>query len=278
MLVSDFKQAILELEQSIADVEVALNSAEPAGFAAVAPGPFITGHDAISLIVESLYDLYYNDDAVDGRYTTVCLGGVSSSSGLIAAVLALNLAKDNLRAKAKSMIDGLGKASLSKAGSAKATRKILNEIGYSRLSLRKCYRHVPLLEQRPVSIRFSYSSGGKSISKITVSECLQLLDEKGYDSVSSMIERKTLSRLPENLELAQVQPLAGYYKANIVLPGGEKSTRPTFMPFFYPDGDTDVIRQEGLPSMDRKPRKARNDQKIKEDPLAASIRVHEYVA
>ena len=277
MRVSDFKSSLASLIDKTEALKQHLEEFATFEFIATTPGPFITGDDARLLALTSLSDFFYDDGAKDGRYTSICLGGITVDHAGAEMIRSVNEAKDHLRLAAKALLGELG-ASKSKAGSAKSMRKILAEIGYGRLSLRKCYRHISLLETRPKSLRFSYSSGGKSIKKVTTDDCRRFMEEQGIDSLAREIELRKLGTIQPDTQLAQVQQLAGYYKANIVFQDGSRRTMPAFMPTFYPKGDLGLmVRQTALPSTGlTKKRKARSDQKVNPEPLFPSIRVHAY--
>jgi hypothetical protein len=143
----------------------------------------------------------------------------------------------------------------------------------------------------PHSIRFSYSTGGSSIRKLSAQEAVALIDKLNLDSESAQIDREKLSgHIPRDTPLAQVQRLCGYYKANVFLLGEEGlefyKTIPVFLPIFYPHTpDIKVMHQDALPPAhvrgetkrkNGEERKPRNDKKLESEPLATSIRVYAY--
>ncbi len=275
------KESFKELEDALGILCAKLEHTHDA-FAANSPGVFSTDRDALSLISSSLTNLYYPENAKDGRYTNVCIGAIGADSEILDLVRRVNLAKENFRKISGKVYQGLkstkGKE-LSTSGRGRAMRSFLRDIGYGRVSLRLCNRRIPILSETPVSIRFSYSCGGRSIRKITVSKAIKMIEELGFDSVKAEIDKARLSLYPDDHIIAQVQDLAGYYKANVLYQDSLiPSTIPMFMPIFYPHRrDYEVKRQLRLPGVnDIQKRRERNDKKLEDMPLASSIRVFAY--
>lgn len=278
-----FKESLNKLECSLKILSDHIKTL-PYYFAATVEGPFKKDEEALSAICFALTNLYYSENNEDGRFTPRCLGAVASDEYTLSLVRDVNGRKDEFQQAAKKCLGILvdsRSTSKSPAGKAKAMRSILADIGYGRLSLRQCYRHIPLVEYTPTSVRFSYSAKGKSISKISLDRAVGLLDKSEFESDSAQIDRERLSKLPSDIELAKVQDLAGYYKMNIVQCAGlNPETIPAFLPLFYlHDEAKPLIHQDVLPgvSSEKKiPRKVRSDKRLDDCPLASSIRVYGY--
>lgn len=282
-----------ELEKSIQALTLHIEKSSNL-FIATKPGQFICATQAIAVACASISDLYYADGIEDGRYTSVCLGGIALSPEGIEKAIEVNLAKDVFHKACKAVMEnarGKGYLKLSPAGQAKRLRAVLIDAGYPRLSLRQCFRHLPVLHHAPVQIRFSFSSGGRSIRKITVEQALALLESKKYESKKSDIQKLKISELPLDTPLAQVQELPGYYKANVWHePASDPQTIPAFLPILYPyDPETPLNRQEGLPEADVDKRmrwkkmradnrlsEFRSDKKLNDEPYSDLIRVYGY--
>lgn len=253
-------------------------------FIAREAGPFATGDQAIGLAQHSIKDLYYDDQNPDGRFTSVCLGAIAVDPDWIKTAVEVNRMKDEFHKACRTLMDsarGRGGQTLSPQAKAKRLRAVITEAGYPRLSLRQCFRHIPVVNFTPISIGFTFSSGGRSIKRISVQEAVELLEKATFESDKSSVDHRLLSGLPANTPLAQVQDLPGYYKANVLYePGGQVETIPTFMPILYPyDPECPLKRQEKLPDADlqkRLTRKVRSDKKLQDEPLVASIRVFAY--
>lgn len=280
MYVMSFKTLIADLEASLRDLSDRLITAGPIRVSDVA-GPFKTGSEGAALAAHHLSNLYYGDHKQDGRLTPVCIGAIEADAGLIEQVRRINLLKDELHKAASDLADNIAsqpKGPSSSAGIHKHMRSILADIGYARLSLRLCNRHIPIIDYSPKSIRFSFSGGGKSIRKVSVEKALRLVQKLGADSVSAHIDAERLSRLQPDTPLAQVQQLASYYKANVVSRSDEPATIPVFLPLFYlgsegegPEFPSALVGEGSTPK-----RKPRSDQKLEATPLASSVRVYAY--
>lgn len=278
------KIRLQELEASLAELSFHIEKS-PLLFIAAHPGEFLTGVPAINAANLSISDLYYGEGSQDGRYTSVCLGAIAVSVEGLEKAIEVNQAKDNFHHACLTVMDnarGKGYQKLSPAGKAKRLRSILVEAGYPRLSLRQCFRHVPVLHHAPVDIRFSFSSGGRSIKKMTVEQAVALIEKKEFESEKSQIETARLRALPLDTPLAQVQDLPGYYKANVWHDSeSDPQTIPSFLPILYPyDPDQPLKRQESLPEADLGKRlrraKTRSDKKLNDAPYSETIRVYGY--
>ena len=276
------KRHLQELESSINALSLHIEASKNL-FIATNPGPFLVGQPGVALAISSISDLYYAEGKEDGRFTTVCLGGIALSPDGIQKAIEVNLAKDSFHQACKTVMEsarGKGHLKLSPAGKAKRLRAILTDSGYPRLSLRQCFRHIPVLHHAPVNIRFSFSSGGRSIKRITVAQAVALLASKEYESEKAQIESSRLSALPPDTPLAQVQDLPGYYKANVLHePGGDPQTIPAFLPVVYLyDPEKPLKRQESLPDADvekrlrrQKLRSEKNLQMFRSDKKLADV-------
>jgi hypothetical protein len=279
------KSCISQLELSLKALSAGLDTAHES-IAANQPGPFACGIDAIAIIRQGLCDLFYDEHTADGRFTPISLGLVASDSELIALVSNVNQSKSELKLACQRFQETAkrrAKAGLSTAGQSKRLRAALADLGYGRISLRQCYRHIPILDLTPHSVRFSYSSGGSSIRKLSPEAAVAVIHKLGLDSKSATVDAHRLSGLSPDTPLAQVQRLAGYYKANVFLQGEEGlefyKTIPAFLPIFYPyTPDVKVVHQDELPESHIRPDPKRKDRKLESEPLASSVRVYAYKA
>lgn len=284
MEIMTLKSHLQELESSLSTLAGHIRNT-PNLFIAKSPGVFHVGDSAISLACSSITDLYYADGIEDGRFTSICLGGIALDASGLTQAIAVNLAKDSFHKACKVVMDnarGKGYLKLSAAGKAKRLRAVLIEAGYPRLSLRQCFRHIPVLHHTPVDIRFSFSSGGRSIRKITPEQALALLLKKDFESEQAKIDIETISNLLPGTALAQVQDLPGYYKANVWHDlEADPHTIPAFLPIIYPHCEDRMPKRPGsLPEADAGKRlrrkKIRSDKKLSDTALVTSIRVYAY--
>lgn len=238
------------------------------------PGPFETEGRAFSLAKAIYSNFWVDDKAVDGRETPVVIGALEACPQSLLLAYNVNNTKDNLKRQLMAMRERLA-GGLSRAGGDKAFRRHLAEIGLGRLSLRQVYRHISILHERPKSIAFSFSTKGKSVKRILVSDAIDLLQRSGFEGPHIEIQLRELMGLPQDYMLAQVQHLAAYYKANIRYGDGHRETQPVFMPLLYPQGESVVELPIFLHETQRQLRE-RKDQALEEDAFIPSLRLHRY--
>jgi hypothetical protein len=247
-------------------------------YAAKESGAFSFGVDAIDLFRSSYRSLWYEDGVADGRFTPIWLGSMAVEQAVLNIALEVNELKDQFQASViaakASLRDG---RVLSNAGVDKSFRRLMADIGFSKLSLRMAYRHVPVIQRTPISIRFSYSSSGKSISRITPEQALKELLETGYSGAHIAYQAKILGSIAPDTQLAKVQNLAGYYKANVRFEHQPlKQTIPTFLPILYLSGDRSPDHQMEIPEPSMTYKRLRKDRKLCSIPLIPTLRVHAY--
>lgn len=238
------------------------------------PGLFETGGRALSLTNEIYRNIWVEDEARDARETPVVVGAIEASETSIALATAINGTKDALKHQLMAMREGLA-CGLSRAGADKAFRRELAEIGLGKLSLRQVYRHIATLSSRPQSIAFSYSTKGKSVKRLLVSEAIDLLQRSGFEGAHIDIQLEILMGLPDNYMLAQVQHLAAYYKANVRFPCGIRETQSVFMPILYPEGPHAVSLPIHLHEAQRHSRE-RKDHVLEGAAFIPSLRIYRY--
>lgn len=276
------KDSISQLQSAMAAFTNSFNEHTPV-FVAARPGEFQVGEAGIQLATEEITDLFTPDHAADGRYTSICVGAIGVDEETLERAKYVNLCKDRLIAAVQIVNDRLCAGAKSKAGKSKIMRALLKQIGWGRLSLRLCYRHLPVLDYQPYRIGFSYSSGGKSIKKISLAQAMERLTEAGFESDQAKCDYEKLAEQQADLTLAVVQPLAGYYKANILAQKGSKpKTMAVYLPIIYlRSGDEAVQHSAQLGEKDdwkRIGRKTRTDSKLDPNPIITSLPVHSYMS
>lgn len=249
-------------------------------FAAKQSGLFSSGAEALSVIKSAFSSLWYEDEAIDGRYTPIWLGGVAVDRSIIVLAERVNALKDTFQTSVISARNHLQASSgLSSGGASKSFRRMLSEIGFGRLSLRMAYRHIPIITPTPSSIRFSHCSAGKSITKITPAQALEKIIEAGLEGVGINIIVKQLGKMPAHTDLAQVQFLPGYYKANLRFEcEPSKKTVPTFLPMLYLAGDVAPDRQIEIPGPRKFSKSPRADRKLSNIPIVEALRIYPYLS
>jgi hypothetical protein len=238
------------------------------------PGPFETDGRAFSLAKGIYSNVWVADEAEDARETPVVIGAIEVGAQSLLLARNVNATKDNLKRQLMAMRERIA-AGLSRAGSDKAFRRHLSDIGLGKLSLRQVYRHVSILNERPKSIAFSFSTKGKSVKRILVCDAIDLLQRSGFEGPHIEIQLRELMSLPQDYMLAQVQHLAAYYKANIRYGDGRRETQPVFMPLLYPQGASEIELPLYLHETQRQIR-GRKDQTLEEEAFIPSLRLHRY--
>lgn len=241
---------------------------------ATKPGPFETGDRAFSLASDIYRNLWVEDEARDARETPVVIGALEASEISLALAASINDTKESLKRQLMTTREHVARG-LSRAGADKAFRRWLADIGLGKLSLRQVYRHISTLPERPKSIAFSYSTKGKSVKRLLVSEAIDLLQHSGFEGPHIDIQMQTLLTLPDDYMLAQVQHLAAYYKANIRYLDGRRETQPVFMPILYPQGNGSVELPVQLHEAQRHPRE-RKDHALEGVAFIPSLRIYRY--
>ena len=238
------------------------------------PGPFLTGDRALSLARDIYRNIWVEDQATDARETPVVIGALAADSEALQCAAEINRYKDQLKNQLTELREQLSRG-LSRAGSDKAFRRYLSEIGLGRLSLRQVYRHIPILNDSPKSIAFSFSTKGKSVKRILVSEAVNLLQRSGFSGAHIDAQMDRLMELPGHYMLAQVQHLAAYYKANIRYSDGRRETLPVFLPILFPSSSESVMLPDVLHEAQRAS-KARRDHTLEDTAYIPSLRLYRY--
>lgn len=155
----------------------------------------------------------------------------------------------------------------------------LNRLGLGRLHLKQCYRKIPIFEERPKKISWTWANT-RAIKKISVQEAEMLLNKQRRDSG---IEQQLLKikNLDPKENLAIIQELAPHLRANILFESGERKMVKGPVPLFY-------IQEQNLGLPDFQPpgskkgrnknRSQRSDVKISPRPYLPAIHAHRYLA
>ena len=160
-------------------------------------------------------------------------------------------------------------------------RDSLKQAGLSRLHLKQCYRQIPILEQVPEKIGFSWYSNGKSITRVSKQDAYKRLEKLGQGE-HIQIQQQKIAALNDSETLAIIQRQAPCVRANIVYKQDGRTTRKacnSSLPFLILDN------KNALPIFNKIPRKApaqntrlqRSDIKIDPIAIAPSIRAHRYL-
>ncbi len=237
-------------------------------------------NDSLQILTSLLGDLWYQGNQ-DGRETRARHGIVLADDDLIILINKINKQKDHFRNSVKTTRAELTQSQwleeFGKLGQANL-RDALHYSGLTRIHLRQCYRHIPLLEEHPKTIGFSWYVSGRSIRKISVETAEQALIALGEDKPHIKLQLQKLQQLSSYANLAQMQTLAPVVRANIVFENSRKAMN-TSLPIFIPDTGIGLpkFNKIDLTPPEARSRKVRADLKVDPEPFLSSIRAHLYI-
>lgn len=233
-----------------------------------------------------LYRALWYEDHQDGRETLTCPGLVGASPGTMAAAHACNSAKDSFKA-AVLALRSLERTEVTAAMAdlhrrEESVASAMRRMGAARLNLKQAYRHIPLLDQRPLKVGFTWSKQGRVIQRTYVAEARRLLEQR-VETPQIHQELQRLAKIPGDEILARVRSVCPHLRANIVFPAPEGSgvlrrLMQTPLPILIP-----LQRGQSLPEfvpvapdLLTNPRLRRADVRIEDEPFLPVIRIHRY--
>ncbi len=235
-----------------------------------------------------LYRALWYEDSQDGRETLTCPGIIGAGSDTLATAHACNTAKDDFKG-AVLALKTLGRLEANAAMADLHRRQesvavAMRRMGAARLNLKQAYRHIPLLEQRPLKIGFTWSKQGRVIQRTSVAAARRLLEQR-VESPQIQLELQRLAQIRDDEMLARVRGVCPHLRANIVFAapvgaGVQRRLMQAPLPILVP-----LQRGERLPEFvpvapepPANPRLRRADVRIEDDPFLPSVRVHRYRA
>lgn len=249
-----------------------------------------------SKAIDLFSNFWYTDDQ-DGRLTVNCHGVIGASDALIASALNVNATKDLFKQAVSHLKNKNPKAINSTLQSrSQHLAAVMKRDGLSRLHLKQCYRHIPVLSKGCSKVNFSWYSSGRSIKCISQQQSLKMLLALDQSSAHIQAQIERLSKLRPDTRLAQVQTQVPIMRANAVWPvctgdytatDGQKLTnmqwlrkaRNVPLPLLIPmvTGDAlPVFSQPSLTPPKKRSRAIRSDILIDDTPLLPSLRIHCY--
>lgn len=229
--------------------------------------------------------LWYEEDQ-DGRETLTCAGIVGASPKTLEAAHLCNSAKDVF----KSTVLALKTLERSEATAALANlhhrqefvAAAMRRMGAARLNLKQAYRHIPLLDERPLKIGFTWSKQGRVIQRTSVAAARRLLEQRA-ETPQTLLELQRLAEIPDDEILARVRSVCPHLRANIVFTAPEGSgvqrrlmqtPLPILIPLQLGERLPDFVPVAPEP-LDI-PRLRRADVRIEDESFLPSIRIHRY--
>ena len=235
-----------------------------------------------------LYRALWYEDTRDGRETLTCPGIVGASAETLATARACNVAKDRFK-EAVLALKVLTRLEINSAMTDLHRRQetlaeAMRRMGAARLNLKQAYRHIPLLERRPIKIGFTWSKRGRVIQRTSLAAARRLLEQR-VESPQIRLEMQRLAEIREDEMLARVRAVCPHLRANIVFPPGASAAAarrlmqaplPILVPLRPGDGLPEFVSVAPEPPVAQRLRRA--DVKIEDEPLLPSVRVHRYRA
>lgn len=228
--------------------------------------------------------LWYEDDR-DGRETLTCPGIVGVSPATLIAAQDCNLAKDAFKAAVLALkVLERREANAVLADLYQRQENVgvaLRRMGAARLNLKQAYRHIPLLEELPVKIGFTWSKQGRVIQRTSVAVARRLLEQR-VETPQIRLELQRLREIGDDEMLARVRGVCPHLRANIVFPEntGDRQRRlmqaplPVLVPLQPGQPLPDFVSVSPEPPVSLRLRRA--DVKIEDEPLLPSVRVYRY--
>ena len=246
----------------------------------------LAGNLDMRLKAIQLYRALWYEDCKDGRETLTCPGIVGASSETLIAAHACNAAKDEFK-QAVLALKELGRTEANAVMADLHHRQepvaaAMRRMGAARLNLKQAYRHLPLLEQRPLKIGFTWSKQGRVIQRTSVATARRLLEQR-VETPQINLELQRLAEVPADEILARVRSVCPHLRANIVFAdykgnGVRRRLMQVPLPVLIP-----LRRDERLPEFVpvapepvASPRLRRADVRIEDEPFLPSVRVHRY--
>ncbi len=238
------------------------------------------------LKVIQLYRALWYEGSEDGRETLTCPGIVGASPETLIAARICNAAKDRFktatlalkrlgRVEAKAVMTDLHRRQQSVA-------LAMRRMGAARLNLKQAYRRIPLLEECPLKIGFTWSRQGRVIQRTSVEEAQRLLEQR-VEAPQITIERRKLAELGSDEVLARVRSVCPHLRANLVFSTSDGSgvwrrlmqaPLPILVPLQVGQSLPEFAPVASEPPVN--PRLRRADVRIEDEPYLPSVRIHRY--
>lgn len=241
--------------------------------------------DMRSKAIQLYRALWYEEDQ-DGRETLTCPGIVGAGSETLEAAHFCNAAKDAFKTDVlalKTLERSEATAALADLHRRQQSVAVaMHRMGAARLNLKQAYRHIPLLDRRPLKIGFTWSRQGRVIQRTSIAVARRLLEQR-VETPQTRLELQRLAQIPEDEMLARVRSVCPHLRANIVFAtpdasGVQRRLMQTPLPVLVPlrPGERLPDFVPVTPEPLDTPRLRRADVRIEDEPFLPSIRVHRY--
>lgn len=230
--------------------------------------------------------IHYLDDQ-EAKEAITCPGILGASEETIKIAEQLNAAKNDFQS-AMLALKGY-KLTLAEPyirdidNPVSMTSESLKQAGLSRIHLKQTYRTVPILDEKPIRIGFTWANT-RSIKKIDSEEAESMLRKLGEDSrIQKQISM--LSQLNDSEPLAIVHDTSTHVRANVVWQESHEPKAKMIgcpLPILIPMNNGDVLPAfapvgDKKDRTSRKKRKSRTDVKLEAKPFLPSIYAYRYL-
>lgn len=231
----------------------------------------------------ALYTDIWYQDGTDGRETRSRWGLIGCSPELLQQAEQANRHKSMFKTAIgdyKRLTGSLPTELLHKRSSIVAEK--LNRSGLGRLHLKQCYRQIPILEQTPTQVGFSWYTSGRSIRKMTIPQVEAMLMKLDTSQTHVQMQLAALGNLQPGEVLAQLQPQVPVMRANIVWKSKTHTARKARncpLPILFPLNPEQPFPEHNEPDInppEKRQRMERSDLQIDPVPFLPSLRIHRY--
>jgi hypothetical protein len=234
-----------------------------------------------------LFQALWYEDGQDGRDTLTCPGVIGADGETLALAKTCNAVKDTFK-KAVLALKTLPKADMDKLMEDLHQRDetvatAMQRMGAARLNLKQAYRHIPVLDKRPVKIGFTWSKQGRTIQRTSVQEARRLL-ERRRETPQTRLELERLVSIAETEMLARVRRVCPHLRVNLVFQNSDNEIQRRLMqaplPILVPLQPGEPLPEfvPIAPEPTTSQRLQRSDVRIEEEVFLPSIRVYRYQA
>lgn len=267
----------------------------------------VPAHEARSRAAALIRDIWYGDEVADARETVTSIGLIGCSETTMALARSVNNAKDEFRSvvlefRGRTSERNRALAEMLETWHARDPQlaRALSAGGIGRVHLVQAYRHIPLLDEAPVRVGFSYATSARAIRALSRDQALELVDALPDTHAARAIYRQTLAQYPASERFAQMRSLAPNLVANVVFRDGyveeerlrrgevvrvrveqvRRKLLHVHLPILFPlaaGTPLPVHPARGPQLRDTSSRLLRSDRRIDGPPLVPALRLYRYV-
>lgn len=281
---TDLLDTFDELARATAEFNQLLKSQQPQCWLPLTDNEKQQHITPIEKACELFEDIWYVDGQ-DGRETRSCHGVIAGNTQIIEAAKTVNKQKEQLHKQIKTLQKEDKKSWKTTQQEMlqrhPGTKERLHWAGLDRLHLKQLYRQIPIIENPPEKVGFSWYTSGRSIKKITPEDAQILLEKFNYQDTHIKMQLEAVAKLKADTPLAQVQQLAPIMRANLVFEHNGKVSRKALnasLPLLInsSDGQLPIYNPQSLTPPEQRIRLERSDQRLETEVFLPSIRVFKY--